>query len=98
MIGVDVFEGLVDGLRLFERVGMGDIDHVQQQVGFGDFFEGGAEGRYQLGGQFLDETDRVGKERPVPARKLHPAGGGVQGGKELVGDVHVGVGQAVEQG
>ena len=76
---------------------MRDVDHVQQQVGFGDFFERGLEGRYQGGGQFLDETDRVGHQRLVTAGQFHAAGGGVERGEELVGGVHVRAGQAVQQ-
>ena len=87
--GFDLVQGHLHCFDLLARVGMRCIDHVQQQVGFGDLFQRGAEGRHQLRGQLLDETDRVGKQRPVPAGQLHPAGGRVERGEELVGDIHI---------
>jgi len=82
----------------FQRVGVGDVHHVQQGVGFGDLLQRGAEGGHQLGGQLLDEADRVGEEGGVAARQADAAGGGVERGEELVLGQHVGLGDCVEQG
>lgn len=51
----------------------------------------------RLSGQLLDEAHGVGEQHGLAAGQLHPAGGGVQRGKQLVLGQHPRVSQRVEQ-
>ena len=55
--------------RLGLALGMGDVAHVQDQVGLEHLLERGAEGRDQLVRQVGDEADGVGQDRPPPVRQ-----------------------------
>jgi len=71
---------------------------VQQQVGVDGFFERGAKRRHQLVRQFAHEADRVGHHHVAHFRaQVQAARGGVEGGEQLVGDVHTGLGEGIEQ-
>ena len=92
-----------DGVDVALPGGMRKIDDVEQGVGFGDFFQGGAEGVGQGGGQFVDEADGVGEDDGAGNLGFgvgdgEAATGGVEGGEELVGGVDGGVGEDIEQG
>ena len=71
---------------------------MQQQVGLLQLFERGAEGGDQLGGQLLDEADRVREQHGVRLIEAAAAGGGVERLEEAVAGAHLGVGQRVYQG
>ena len=76
-------QGLVYHFQLLLKVGVGDIHHVQQQVGFAHLVEGRFERFYQVGGQFADKAHRVGQqERQIVDNYLPHRG--VQCGKEFV--------------
>ena len=77
---------------------MGDVDKVEQQGGFFELLEGGAEGGDELGGEFLDEADCVGEEGGAAGGKAYAASDGIQGGKELVLDEDVGAGEGAHEG
>ena len=94
---MDVGEGFVDGVDLREVVGMGDVDNMEEEVGFGDFVEGGFEGFDKLSGEFADETDGVGEEEGEVADDDF-ADGGVEGGEEFVFGQNIALGQEVEDG
>ncbi len=84
--------------HLLVAVVVGDVHHVEEQVRLVDLLQRGPEGGHQGGGQLLDEAHRVGEEGLPSAGQGHPAGGGVQGGEELVLGHHLGVADGVEQG
>jgi len=62
VIGVDLFERFGHRIRLSLSVGMGDIHDVDQEIGFGNFLEGGLKSSHQLGGELLDESNRIGDQ------------------------------------
>ena len=53
-------------------LGMGDVAHVQDEVGLHHLLERGAEGRHQRGRQVGDEAHRVGEDDAPAARQLAP--------------------------
>ena len=59
--GSNLIQRLLDGLELIERIGMRNIDQVQQQIGLADFLQRSVEGRHQSSGQFLNEPDCIGE-------------------------------------
>ena len=79
------------------RVGMRDVDDVQDDVGVGNLLQGGAEGFHQLRRQRPDEPYRVGERVTDAVRCFRPADGRIQGGEERVLDEHSRIRQAVEQ-
>ena len=50
MLSFDLFQGLMDGLGLVHGIRVGNIHHVEEQVGFGNLLQGGSEGGHQRGG------------------------------------------------
>ena len=65
MVGDDLGDHLPDGVDLGQRVDVGAVDDVHQQVGVDDLLQRGAERLDQLGGQVAHEADGVGEhERP----------------------------------
>ena len=95
--GVDVGEGFVDGVDLRLVVGVRDVDDMEEEVGFGDFVEGGFEGFNELRGELADEAYGVGEEEGEIADD-DLADGGVEGGEEFVFCEYVGFGEEVEDG
>src|SRR6266542_1013823 len=82
---------------LLLRVGMRTVDHVQDQVGVGDLFQGRPERLDQLVRQVPDEPDGV-RERVHPAfGRVGPAGCGVQGREQRVLDQDARTSEPVEQ-
>ena len=79
-------------------IGAGAVDHVDQQVRFGDHLQGGSESLDQLMGQLADETHGVRQQHRLPPGQVEPAGPRVEGGEQAVLDEHPGVGQLVEEG
>ena len=84
---------------------------MQQEVGFFELFQSGAEGRDEIARQIADESHRVGdhhlvsglasfsvsvRRGPVPP-EAQPARGGIERGEEDVLRQHRGVGQRIEQ-
>ena len=66
-------------------VGVGGVADVQDDVGFGDFFQRGAEGGDEFGGEFADEAHRVGQDGTRrPEGSFRPRMVGIQRGEELV--------------
>ena len=53
---------LLHGLGLLGGVGVGYVDHVQQEIGLGQLLQRGPEGGDQLRRQLLDEAHRVGQQ------------------------------------
>jgi len=97
-VGTDLGQHRLDLLAALLLVGVGRVDHLQQQVGLAALFEGGAKGFDQLVRQLTDETDGVGQDRRSQMGQLDAAQCGVERGEELVGGEGVGTGEGVEQG
>ena len=86
---------------------IGQIHHDQQPIGLQGFFQSGTESLHQWRWQVADEAHRVGDQRrfawpPLGIGQIQPPGGGIQGGKQLVGGQHrraaASAGEGVEQG
>ena len=80
----EILQNLLAYLLLLGPLGMTTIDHVQYQIGEGDFLEGAPEGGHQVMGKLADESDgiredshRLGVQRP--STEL-----GIESRKELV--------------
>ena len=78
--------------------GAGAVDHVQQQPGFADFFQGGSKCRNQGGGKLADETHRVRQDDLPLGGQPDTAQQGIQSGEELVGGQGFRLGQGIEEG
>ena len=76
----------------------GNIHHVQDQGGVGDFFERGAEGFDQRGGQVPDESHRIADQHAAAGGQGHRTHGRIERGEHARIGQHGGLGQAVEQG
>ncbi len=72
-------DDLTNSLDLREWVAVGPVDHMHQQVGVDNFFQGGAERLDQLGGQVPDESDGVGQYERPPVVEFAPAEWWVRG-------------------
>ena len=52
---------------------MGNIDNMQKQIGFHDFFQSGVKGFDQRGWQFLNETNRIREQSLISAGQFNTA-------------------------
>ena len=68
-------------LLLAPRFRVACVRDVQQEVGFADLFQSGAEGCYELRGQLLDESNGVAEQRPLAIGQRDLPRGGIEGGK-----------------
>ena len=82
-------------------IGVGGIDHVQQQVGIGRLLQRGLKGVDQAVRQVADEAHGVRQRHrapgPLPIAQVQLARGGVERGKQLVGRIRARLDQRVEQ-
>ena len=78
-------------------LGVGGINHVQQQAGLAGFLQRGAERRHQVVRQIAHKSDRVSQHRLTIVRQLQPAQRGVQRGEQLGRHVGAGAGERIEQ-
>ena len=87
-LAVKGVQQLVHGGELSLPVRIGEIHDKQKQISIERFLQRGAEGFEQRGWQITDESDGVGEKNPlgrsVPCRKVKFAGGGIEGGEQLV--------------
>ena len=89
-------DGLLDDLVLFLEVRVGDIYHMDQQIGFAHLVQGRFEGLDKMMRELADETNGVGKqERQIVDSDL--ADGGIERGKELVLGKDVGLAHEVHE-
>ena len=88
---------VIDGFDLAVAVGRAGIDHVQQHIGLGRFFQRGLEGLHQPVRQVADEAHRVGQDDVGPRPQMQPPGERIERGKELVGRQRPRTGEAIEQ-
>ena len=107
-VGVDLVEnhqhGLVGGLQfllrlvhhlnLFFEVGVGDVNHMDEQIGLAHLVERAFERINKVGGQFADETYGVGKQEGQVFHH-HLTNRGVERGKKFVFGKDVALGQQV---
>ena len=84
-------------LGLDRALGMGDVAHVQDQVGVDHLLQRGAERRHQLGRQIGDESHRVRQHHPPPRRDLDRPHRRVERGEQHVPGQDPCPGQPVEQ-
>ena len=98
LVDLQLVQGLPHRLDLLPPVGVGDVHHVQQDVGEVDLLQRGPERGDQRGGEALDEAHGVGEEGLQAVGEGDPAGGGVEGGEELVLHQHVGVREGPQEG
>ena len=100
LLGAIVRNKLVDGLLhdlvLLLEVRVGDVHHMNQQVGFAHLVQGRFERLDKMMRKLADETDGVGEqERQIVDSDL--ADGGVEGGKEFVLGKDVGFAHEVHE-
>ena len=89
-----------DGLHggdLLVHARLGGVDDVQKQIGFVHFFQSGFEGFHEVVGELADEAYGIGQQAGLAIGKLQLAGGGIQGGKQLIVGEHAGVRQTVQE-
>ncbi len=65
-------------------IGAAGVDDVEEEIGEDGFFEGGFEGFDESVGEIADEADGVGEEDVLAVGEFAAAGGGIEGGEELV--------------
>ncbi len=85
-------------LILRGMVGVGEIAHMDQQIGALDLFQGRPEGRDQIGRQVGHEAHGVGQDRLLARRQAEQAHGRIERREQLVARRHLGAGDPVEQG
>ena len=92
--GADVAERLLHHFHLLFEAGMGDVDHMEEDIGLADFVQGALESLDQLGGKLADETHGVA-EQEGDVLDNYLSHGGVQGGEEFILRKDVRFGQEV---
>ena len=95
--GAEFAEHAEGGGVVFFEVGVGDVDHVYQEIGYDDFLERGLERIDETVREAADETDGVGDEEFLISAQEELARGGVERGEEFVFGEDVGAGEFVEQ-
>ena len=89
-------DGLLDDLVLFLEVRVGDVHHVDQQIGFAHLIQGRFERFDKMMRELADETDGVGEqERQIVDSDL--ADGSVERGEEFVLGKDVGFAHEVHE-
>ena len=87
---------MVNHLDLLLELWVGDVDHMNQQVGVADLVEGRLERLHKVGGELADESHGVGQqEREIVDGDF--AHGGVECGEKLVLGKDVALAQQVHQ-
>ena len=84
----------VEGLRLC--ILMGNVAHVQDQVGLNDFLQGCPERRHQCGRQIGNEPHGIRKNNAQSAGQLDGAQSRIQRCKQHIGGKYGGLCQSVE--
>ena len=64
---------------------MAGIDHVQEDVGLRQFFQGRPERGHQLVRELPDEAHGIGQDERLLPVAVHRSGRGIEGDEELVG-------------
>ena len=90
-------DGIDVGALMRARL-IGDVAHMQDQIGFDHLFQRGAEGCDQHGRQVGDEPHRVGEHGLGATRQANGAMGRIERGEQRVLGEHAGAGQRIEQG
>src|SRR5690606_4056514 len=96
--GADLAQHQMHLLDIGSPLGIGGVDHMQQQIGLTGFLQRGTESLYQLVRQMADETYGIGQHDRAYIGQLDAAQGRIQGREQLIGGVHRRLGQPVEQG
>ena len=93
----EILQRLVHGLHLVAPVVAGRIEDVQQEVGFLHLFEGGLEGRHQVGRKLLDEADGIGEQHLAAIGQPNESRGRIERDKQRVLHLDLRFGQRVQQ-
>jgi len=94
----DFLENAIYRRNLRIAICTGRIDHMEEQIRGGSFFQRGMKSSHERMGQVADEADSVGQDYLPGSIQVKPPGSGVQGGKQLVGGIGPGLCQGIEQG
>ena len=97
MVGDHFRKHLVHRTDLGQRVDVGAIDDMHQQIGVDDLFQRRAKRLDQLRRQMPHETHGVADHERASVVELSTASGGFQGRKQRVLHQNAGAGQRVEQ-
>ena len=95
--GIDLGEDAEDFGDLSGGLVGRDIDDMEDEVGVGDLFEGGAEGLDEGSGEVADEADSIGKENSAAGGEGERADGGIEGGEHAGVGENSGGGDAIEE-
>jgi hypothetical protein len=91
-------QNLLNNRFLFHPTRVAGVNHVQEDVGRPDFFEGSRKRVNKLVGQLIDKPDGIGQQHSLSAGQIEATAGRVKGGEEFVFDQHLSAGQGVHQG
>ncbi len=97
-VGAELLEHLDRRRVVLFDVGVGDVEHVDQEVGNEHFFQGGLEGFHEAVRQSADEAHGIGDEQFLIVAQDELAGGRIERGEEFVLGEDVCAGERVEQG
>ncbi len=96
--GSEFLEHGESGLVVLGRVGVRDVDDMNQKIGQNDLFKRGFECLDETVRQAADEADGVRDQQLLVAAQLKLARGGIERGEQLVFGENGGAGERVEQG
>jgi hypothetical protein len=82
--GAEFLEDRLDRGPVLGEVAVRGVDDLHEHVGARDFLQRGSEGVYELVGQLVDETHRVGDDGRLAVAQLDLARRGVERGEEPV--------------
>ena len=71
---------------------------MKNVIGVAGLLQRTLEGLHQMVGKLPDKADRIRQQNLLAAWQLHPAGGGIQCGEQLIFRQDTGSGQGVQQG
>lgn len=80
----DMSEGFLNDAYLIFEGGVGDVDHVEKDICFADFVEGGSEGLDEMVWKLADEAYGITEKERDSAVEGDLADGGVKSGEESV--------------
>src|SRR3989338_7682569 len=85
VLRAELSQDVIDDSNFLFALWVGDVDHVQEQVGMSRLAQRGAEGLDELWWEVLDKADGVGRQNKFLAvREIDLSGARVQGRKQLV--------------
>src|SRR3546814_799382 len=98
LVGADLTEHRQHLLDLLIALWLVRIDDMQEKIGVAGLFQRSPEGLHQLVWQMTDETHGVGQHHRPDIIQLKPPQRRIERGEQLIGRVHIRLGQRIEQG